>query len=160
MVGYLLPLLRPGVPHHVGGDVGLYQVGRSEVAHPTEEVEGAVPHGDESLAAEHNCLAPVCRLGELGEHNASHARLQGNKENIYMFLGKLKNLGHSDLYEDAEDTLDTHNEDGTDTLRGGGPPPVSETYKYYVLYIILYYIYLYIGMYIVYIIIMIINYNY
>ena len=140
--------------------MGLYQVGRSEVAHSTEEVEGAVPHGDESLAAEHDRLAPVCRFGELGEHNASHARLQGNKENIYMFLGKLKNLGHSDLYEDAEDTLDTHNEDGTDTLRGGGPPPVSETYKYYVLYIILYYIYLYIGMYIVYIIIMIINYNY
>ena len=92
VVGYLLPFLRsdkiihsdtervldqasPRAAHHVGGDVGLYEVGGPEVAHPAQQVEGAVPHGDQRLLSEHDGLAPVSRLGELGEHDARHAGL-------------------------------------------------------------------------------------
>ena len=44
-----------------------------EVRHPTEEVEDAIPHGDQGCPAEQDGLPPVGRLGELGEDNASHA---------------------------------------------------------------------------------------
>ena len=65
----------PRAAHHVGGDVGLYEVGGPEVAHPAQQVEGAVPHGDQRLLSEHDGLAPVSWLGELGEHDARHAGL-------------------------------------------------------------------------------------
>ena len=46
-----------------------------EVRHPTEEVEDAVPHGDQGRLAEQDGLTPVGWLGELGEDNACHAGL-------------------------------------------------------------------------------------
>ena len=46
-----------------------------EVRHPTEEVEDAVPHGDQGRPAEQDGLPPVGWLGELGEDNACHAGL-------------------------------------------------------------------------------------
>ena len=69
MVRDPLALLRPGAPDHVGGDVALYEMGGPEVGHPGEEVEHAVPHGDQGRPAEHDGFTPVSRLGELGEHN-------------------------------------------------------------------------------------------
>ena len=58
--------------------MGLDEVGGSEVAHPAQQVEGPVPHGHQGLVTEHNGLAPVRRLGELGKHYPSHTGL-----NIY-----------------------------------------------------------------------------
>ena len=104
MVGYCLPLLRPGVPHHVGGDMALYQMCGPEVRHPTEEVEHAVPHGDQGGPAEHDGLPAVGWLGELGEDDACHAG----------------------LYEDPGDTLDTHQQDGRSALGSGGPSSVPD----------------------------------
>ena len=104
MMWYLLALLRPGVPHHVGRHVGLDEVCWPEVAHPTEEVEGPVPHGDQGLGAEHDRLPAVGGLGELGEDNP----------------------GHAGLYGHAEDALYAHDEDGRGTLSSGGSPTISK----------------------------------
>ena len=104
MVGYGLPLLCPGVPHHVGGDMALYQMGWPQVCHPTEKVEDAVPHGDQGGPAEDDGLPSVSWLGELGEDDASHAG----------------------LYEDPGDALDTHQQDGSAALSGGGSASVSD----------------------------------
>ena len=74
MVGYCLALLCPGVPHHVGGDMALYQMCRPEVSHPAQEVEDAVPHGDQGGPAEHDGFPSVSWLRELGEDNACPER--------------------------------------------------------------------------------------
>ena len=75
-----------------------------EVRHPTQEVEDAVPHGDQGGPAEHDGLPSVGWLGELGEDNACHAGLD----------------------EDPGDALDAHQQDGGAALRGGGPTSVSD----------------------------------
>ena len=74
-----------------------------QVPHPAQQVEGAVPHGDEGLVAEEDGLAAVRGLGELGEHDARHAGLD----------------------EDAEHALDAHHHDGGGALGGGGAAPVA-----------------------------------
>ena len=74
-----------------------------QVPHPAQQVEGAVPHGDEGLVAEEDGLAAVRGLGELGEHDARHAGLD----------------------EDAEHALDAHHHDGGGALGGGGAAPVT-----------------------------------
>ena len=45
------------------------------VPDPAEKVVGAVPERDEGVGAEEDGLRSVGRLCELGEHDASHARL-------------------------------------------------------------------------------------
>ena len=46
-----------------------------EVCYPADEVEAAVAHGDERVLAVEYGLCSHRRLGELGKHDASHARL-------------------------------------------------------------------------------------
>ena len=46
------------------------------VPYPAREVIRAVPQGDQGVGAEQDCLRPVGRLGELGEHDARHAGLE------------------------------------------------------------------------------------
>ena len=48
---------------------------RSEVCHPTEEVEVTIPECDEGVPAEDDGLAPVGGFGELGEHDSSDTGL-------------------------------------------------------------------------------------
>ena len=48
---------------------------RSEVRHPTEEVEVTIPESDEGVPAEDDGLAPVGGFGELGEHDPSDTGL-------------------------------------------------------------------------------------
>ena len=48
---------------------------RSEVRHPTEEVEVTIPESDEGVPAEDDGLAPVGGFRELGEHDPSDAGL-------------------------------------------------------------------------------------
>ena len=52
MVGDVLALHGLLPPDHIGGDVGLYEVGGPEVAHPAQQVEGPVPHGHQRVPAE------------------------------------------------------------------------------------------------------------
>ena len=47
-----------------------------EVSDPAHEVHGAVPDGDQGVLAEQDGLRPHGRLGELGKHDSSHARLK------------------------------------------------------------------------------------
>ena len=79
-----------------------YEMSGPEVCHPTEQVEDAVPHGDQSGPAEHDGFPSVSWLGELGEDNARH----------------------TGLYEDPSHALDAHQQDGRATLGGGGPSSV------------------------------------
>ena len=79
-----------------------YEMSGPEVSHPTEQVEDAVPHGDQSGPAEHDGFPSVSWLGELGEDNARH----------------------TGLYEDPSHALDAHQQDGRATLGGGGPSSV------------------------------------
>ena len=51
-------------------------MGRSEVCHPTEEVEVTIPECDEGVPAEDDGLAPVGGFGELGEHDPSDTGLK------------------------------------------------------------------------------------
>ena len=46
------------------------------IPNPAGEVVWPVPHGDQGVGAEEDCLRPVCRLGELGEHYPRHAGLE------------------------------------------------------------------------------------
>ena len=80
-----------------------YEMCWPQVPHPAQQVEGAVPHGDEGLVAEEDGLAAVRGLGELGEHDA----------------------GHAGLDEDAEHALHAHHHDGGGALGGGGAAPVA-----------------------------------
>ena len=89
-------------PDHIGGDVRLYEVGGPEVAHPAQQVEGPVPHGDQRVPAEQDGLAPVGRLGELGEHDP----------------------GDAGRDEHPDDALDAHDQDGPGTPGAGHPPSV------------------------------------
>ena len=101
-MGDLLPLHRLLLPDHIGGDVGLYEVGGPEVAHPAQQVEGAVPHGDQRVPAEDDRLAAVGGLGELGEHDPSDAGRD----------------------EYADHALDAHHDDGSGTPSRGHPASV------------------------------------
>ena len=47
-----------------------------EIPYPTDEEEGGVPEGDESVLAEEDGLRPHGGLGELGEYNSRHASLK------------------------------------------------------------------------------------
>ena len=76
MMGYDLSLLGPGAPHHVGRDVGLYQVGGPQVPHPAQQVKCPISHGDQGIFAEQDGLASVGRLGELGKHYPCHTGLK------------------------------------------------------------------------------------
>ena len=79
-----------------------YEMSGPEVCHPTEQVEDAVPHGDQSGPAEHDGFPSVSWLGELGEDNARH----------------------TGLYEDPSHALDAHQQHGRATLSGGGSSSV------------------------------------
>ena len=52
-----------------------YEMSGPEVCHPTEQVEDAVPHGDQRHPAEDDRLGAVRGLRELGEHDARDAGL-------------------------------------------------------------------------------------
>ena len=78
-----LALLCSGTPHHVGRDVGLYQVGRPEVPQPTQKVEGPISHGDKGIFAEQDGFASVGWLRELGKHYARHAGLKKHSSCAY-----------------------------------------------------------------------------
>ena len=59
-------------------------MGRSEVCHPTEEVEVTIPECDEGVPAEDDGLAPVGGFGEFGEHDPSDTGLDtiDNKDGV------------------------------------------------------------------------------
>ena len=89
-------------PHNVARDVRLYQVGRSHVPNPTEEVETTVSHRYQGVLAEENGLGPMGGLGELGKDDA----------------------GHAGVDEDTNDALEAHHHDGYRALGGGGSTTV------------------------------------
>ena len=101
----------------------LYEVGGSEVRHPTQQVELAIPQGDQGVPAEDDGLAPVSGLGELGEHDPGDAGLDNvtdvdDEDDKYVTYS----------YKHANDALNTHHKNCHWTLSRRHSSSVSINY--------------------------------
>ena len=75
-IQFIYTYLGGDLGHELTSDDATYQPSGPQVCQSDQEVEGAIPHGDQGILTEHDRLSPAGGFGELGKHNAGKTGLE------------------------------------------------------------------------------------